>query len=636
MRCRQVRRDLLEYLEARHGWTPVPLTPDLDQIAGHLALCRRCAREAQQLQQGLERLPRRPEATFPPDLGARIQHQIALQRAVQACSIGGPQRSRGNCKPTGNRWPWPMADRVGLWIAGAVLLCGLLGLISSRWRLGQHPPVSPGPSGKQTALQREASALRQVPPSSPSLFPPTTEPHGAVEEAISKSQRVAQAYGYTLRDREKLAAICRAYYSRDRRSLASRGHREFAVRIATFACSRYEQAQEVAAVLDTAGLPAEIAPCRDGKVLVGVYLGPTSYEDAKSIHRQWPATVVVPYEEVNQARARWETLFRQTIGGVDSGGKAQPNRPDLSQPEGRKGLEVRNEGPHSLVLPALMWGLSPPLADYVPTHIAWQGWRIASSENLYAGYRYTRYPLTHLVDGDPRTAWVFSGTGKCQDGWQSRYALALAPEEPVVIDGLALMNGYNKSRELFLRNNRVAQIRLSVNGRILKTAALPDKMGWHKVPLPRQAVRFLQIELTRFYRGRDNDLCLSELVLLNRNQPIDLHLPQAVLFSKGRACGGGSKGVLISRHGAMIARADGEADRTAAWRPQGRYVAGLERGGRSHLWVADVITGQVIHRNALPSTKITGLRWKGPCQVEVAWQFEGQHHSAVFEIEGVE
>jgi len=440
------------------------------------------------------------------------------------------------------------------------------------------------------------------------------EPPPSVEEAVAESQRVAQAYGYIRRDREALAAICRTYHARDRRGpLASRGQREFAVRIATFAGRRYEQAQEVAAILDAAGLPVEIAPCRDGQVLVGVYIAPISYEDTRAFQRKWPSTVAVPYEEVKRARARLEASFWGAKRGSGPGAPPQPPpfRPQAGNPAGRSPL-----------LPVLVWGLCPAFADYVPTHIEWPGWRMASSENLYAGRRYSRFPLTYLVDGDPRTAWVFSGTGRCRDGWPSRYALALVPEEPVVIDSLALMNGYQRSRALFLRNNRVAQMRLSVNGKVLKTVALPDTMGWHRVSLPRQAVRVLQIEFLDFYRGRDNDLGLSELALLNRGRPLDMSLPQAVLFRQGRAEGGGAVGVLLSRQGEVLAQ---DESGRAAWRPQGRYLAGVEGiGGRSQLWIADVTTGQVISRQTLPSAKVTGLRWRDRRTVEVASQAGSQ------------
>lgn len=609
MRCREVRRRLLAFLEAKDAGETSLSEADFGEIPEHLNQCLPCRREAEALRQAIEGLPRRPMVVPPPDLGARIQYHIATQVVAQARRtqlgrvgrLADQLRNRWNQGSAGSR-EFRQTLRQGIFLAaGTILLFGLLGAVGTCWRPRREI---------QTASRQEA-ALPEVRPSplpAPPLFQAVEPPRG-VEEAVAESQRVAQAYGYIRRDREALAAICRAYHARDRRgSLASRGQKEFAVRIATFASSRYEQAQEIAAILDAAGLPVEIAPCRDGQVLVGVYIGPTSYEDTRSLQRKWPSTVVVPYEEVKRARARLEVAFWQT-GRVSKPG-IHPARPQ----------EEPSTGPARL-LPVLMWGLFPAFADYVPTHIEWPGWRVASSENLYAGHRYTRFPLTHLVDGDPRTAWVFSGTGRSRDGWPSRYALALVPEDPVVIDSLALMNGYQRSRALFLRNNRVAQMRLSINGKVLKTVALPDTTGWYRVSLPRQAVKVLQIEFLGFYRGRDDDLCLSELALLNRGQPLDMHLPQAVLFRQGRAGSGEAPGVLLSRRGEVLAR---DESGKAAWQPQGRYLAGVEgTGGRSQLWIADVALGQVISRQALPTARVTDLRWRDRRTVEVASRVEG-------------
>jgi hypothetical protein len=177
-------------------------------------------------------------------------------------------------------------------------------------------------------------------------------------------------------------------------------------------------------------------------------------------------------------------------------------------------------------------------ADYAATNIEWKGWQIASSENLYAGRIHRSYPLTYLLDGGPRTAWVFSGKGKCKDGsWNSRYALEIRPDKPVIMDRIRLMNGYNKSRELFFKNDRVIQIRLTINGEKVKTATLADTMGWHEVAFPRQAVNGLRIEFTGIRRGQIHDLCISELALYNGARKVEMHMPQAVMFTEGSECG---------------------------------------------------------------------------------------------------
>jgi hypothetical protein len=179
-------------------------------------------------------------------------------------------------------------------------------------------------------------------------------------------------------------------------------------------------------------------------------------------------------------------------------------------------------------------------ADYVPTSLSWPGWTVSSSENLYAGRRHTSYPLVYMLDGDPKTAWVFSGTGKVEDEparWRSPYTVRIEAEKPFSVDGLRLMNGYNKSVEVFQRNDRIVQVRVSLDGTPVKTTALADSMGWHTVSLPRRRVRQVTIELTGIKRGPDKDVCLSELELMDGGKRVDMHVPKVVLYNHGSDCG---------------------------------------------------------------------------------------------------
>ena len=47
---------------------------------------------------------------------------------------------------------------------------------------------------------------------------------------------------------------------------------------------------------------------------------------------------------------------------------------------------------------------------YGGTYAEWPGWRISTSENIYDDrQKYEHYPSPLMFDGDPSTAWVFSG-----------------------------------------------------------------------------------------------------------------------------------------------------------------------------------------------------------------------------------
>ena len=150
----------------------------------------------------------------------------------------------------------------------------------------------------------------------------------------------------------------------------------------------------------------------------------------------------------------------------------------------------------------------------------WSGWNVSSSEEISdeAGVKYSTYPLPLMFDNDPKTAWVYSAKSRewNKQQFRSRYGIELKPERPTTIDSLRIMNGQNASLARFKRNNRVLEMRVTMNAgaeKIVKTFKLPDRMGWHSCALPRRAMKSLKIEFIGIRKGRDDDLCISELAL---------------------------------------------------------------------------------------------------------------------------
>jgi hypothetical protein len=286
-----------------------------------------------------------------------------------------------------------------------------------------------------------------------------------------------------------------------------------------------------------------------------------------------------------------------------------------------------------LILPLLIVGSLPALSDYDPTHIEWKEWKVSSSEDLSEGRIHTSYPLTYLFDGDPRTAWVYSGVGMPRFGWEVQYALRLEPTEPVEIDSVWLMNGYNKSPETFSQNNRIVKIRLTVNGKVVKSASLSDEVGWHAVSVPRQKVKSLLIEFTGIRKGPENDVCVSELALYNRGREIDMHMPNTVMFSTGSECGCGSCWYLVSRSGRIVVGNMEDWGFACGWSPDGRYVAAaaFTDDGRC-IWAADAARAKVIYRKALPEGDVWGVRWKDGRTVEVTLQAKDEEYRRSFTV----
>jgi|GEM_PF-6870115 len=261
-----------------------------------------------------------------------------------------------------------------------------------------------------------------------------------------------------------------------------------------------------------------------------------------------------------------------------------------------------------LILSAL-----PALCDGTATLIQWPEWTVSSTENLDMGHKHTSFPLIYLLDGNPATTWVFSGLGRSWDDSASGYAITLTRGEhrkPITVDCIWVMNGYNKSSELFLRNNRVTQLKLYINDKFIKTAALSDNMGWHKISIPKQPIKEIKLLFTRFQKGRDNDICISEIALYNGDVKVNFEMPQAVIYTPGSDCGDGQLWCVVNRTGKRLATHDSESQ--LQWSPNGKYVAGLSQNNQNkwHLWVVDSIKGRVIYDKASPIQEPFDLVWK--------------------------
>jgi len=188
------------------------------------------------------------------------------------------------------------------------------------------------------------------------------------------------------------------------------------------------------------------------------------------------------------------------------------------------------------------------LADHVNTGISIPGWSIETSENLYLGSTHTSYPLLNLIDGRPETAWVFSGkkiSEQSEESGAKEYGITITPDKPVLIDGLRLMNGYNKSEQVFHNNDRIVEIKVydssSLNWTpkesLVKTAILSDKMGWHSITLPRRKYESLTIVFSGIRKGPESDICVSELQLTTNGRPLAFGDFKAYTRTNGDECG---------------------------------------------------------------------------------------------------
>jgi hypothetical protein len=275
----------------------------------------------------------------------------------------------------------------------------------------------------------------------------------------------------------------------------------------------------------------------------------------------------------------------------------------------------------------------PAWADHMNTDIHWPGWRVESSEELYLGRKYTQYPLTYLFDGDPQTAWVFSGLARGPD---RKVLLTIRSDTPFAVDRLRIMNGYNKSEAIFARNNRVVGLRVILSNAdsvpapeaTQVEAKLPDRMGWHTVLLARGQVRTIELEVTDLVKGPDDDVCVSGLELYDGDRMIDLGMPLAVLASDGDECGCGYESRLVDWHGKAILP-DGlgrglDADWELHFAPSRRLVAfQIPSARKPTICIFDVVARKVVLNKPLYWHTVESMAWTRPGTLEVRFpQYE--------------
>jgi hypothetical protein len=187
-------------------------------------------------------------------------------------------------------------------------------------------------------------------------------------------------------------------------------------------------------------------------------------------------------------------------------------------------------------------------ADYQSASAVWKDWTI-DLQSHPLGLR-NHYPISNLFDGDAATAWVFEHPTKTKEPdmppgpVKSPYQITLTPNDPVVIDSIQLMNGYNKSRATFGRNDRALHVEVWARDenapegeRVIASSWLKDTMGWHMLRIPEKKYDSLTIVFSGIRKGKDSDLALSELCFISRGKQVPWHLPKVAMMTHGSECG---------------------------------------------------------------------------------------------------
>jgi hypothetical protein len=123
------------------------------------------------------------------------------------------------------------------------------------------------------------------------------------------------------------------------------------------------------------------------------------------------------------------------------------------------------------------------------------------------------YRPKNLFDGKYDTAWV-PNTAKAKDGIDESLVIDFGPGQ--TFKGLELLNGYHKNESIFLKNNRVRQIEITLpigKPQVFEIADGPDPMSFtldESVTVPWVRLRIISVHPGSKY----HDTALSEVRVL--------------------------------------------------------------------------------------------------------------------------
>jgi len=204
-------------------------------------------------------------------------------------------------------------------------------------------------------------------------------------------------------------------------------------------------------------------------------------------------------------------------------------------------------------------------ADGYFSAVQWPGWRIETDEDALGW----RYPVTNMLDGNPRTTWVYDKTlsyqmdvtfpgSQFRHGASKRLTVRTDDQRQVAIDGLGIINGYAKSRDIYRRNNRIRSLSVTLYGKDGRTTVyqLNESLKLQRITFAPTAITGLELRFPKIDAGPDDDLCISELVLFSHGKPIPWCLTPALLTNGSShgdcGCGGGPDLELRRQDGSLL------------------------------------------------------------------------------------
>jgi hypothetical protein len=119
-----------------------------------------------------------------------------------------------------------------------------------------------------------------------------------------------------------------------------------------------------------------------------------------------------------------------------------------------------------------------------------------------------------LFDNDPTTAWVEGVDGQGIGEW-----IVIEFDGPRLVRDIQIADGYNKDRDLYLKNSRVKEMRIEFSDRQKASVVLKDAGAMQSIALPKGqpvAAYWVKFTIESVYPGsKFEDTAISELHIVS-------------------------------------------------------------------------------------------------------------------------
>ena len=162
--------------------------------------------------------------------------------------------------------------------------------------------------------------------------------------------------------------------------------------------------------------------------------------------------------------------------------------------------------------------LSKPEIEHAPSPVS-RSWKCTGQNRLLLNGRLcvssildpqygNRYGGINLIDNNLSTAWV---EGKKGDGLGEGITIEFS--QPTSVSQIELRNGYNKRKDLYVKNSRVSDLRVEMSDGFTSSFALSDRGTWQRIDIPStNLVNWIKISIGGVFRGtKYRDTAITEL-----------------------------------------------------------------------------------------------------------------------------